>query len=234
MAKIYRQSGSLTQLIDELEREKTGKFRTIDEIRSFYDNCKNSHNRILKKHAGILRTELVDLECKYKKLSLQLDRQIKERETLLRNELKELKATLAGNEKRNVLTRLFFFFWKKILTRRKAILDNSFEKESRKPFRKGFKKIESVRSEIEDRKTNAEKNPLLNKSQAESGISIRENPVRESNRPLRWKSKAGIQSKGCKVSCRKLALQDCMNSAPRPALLSRFPGIGTVPMSRGV
>ncbi len=157
MAKIYRQSGSLTQLIDELEREKTGKFRTIDEIRSFYDNCKNSHNRILKKHAGILRTELVDLERTYKKLSLQLGRQIKERETLLRNELKELKATLAGNEKRNVLTRLFFFFWKKILTRRKAILDNSFEKELRKPFRKGFEKIESVRSEIGDRKTNAEK-----------------------------------------------------------------------------
>lgn len=157
MAKIYRQSGSLTQLIDKLEREKIGEFRTIDDIRSFYNDCKNSHNRIVEKHAEVLRMEVVDLEYKYKKLSLQLGRQIKERETLLRNELKELKGTLAGNEKRNSLTRLFFFFRKKRLTKRKKILDNSFEKELRKPFKKGFEKIASVRSEIEDRKNNAEK-----------------------------------------------------------------------------
>ncbi len=157
MAKIYRQVGSLTQLIDELEREGIGAFSTMDDIRSFHNNCKSSFNRIRKKYGEILRQEIVDLESKYKKLSLKRDQKVKERETLLQNELEELKGILAGNEKRNMLMRLFFFFRKKRLTKRKKILENSFEEELRKPFRKGFAKINSMRSEIEDRKNNTEK-----------------------------------------------------------------------------
>lgn len=39
---LYRQIGSLSQFINELEREGIGDFRTMDDIRSFYNNCKNS------------------------------------------------------------------------------------------------------------------------------------------------------------------------------------------------
>ena len=157
MAKIYRQVGSLTQLIHELEREGLGAFRTMDDIRSFRNNCKSSLNRIREKYGEIVRQEVVDLESKYKKLSLKLAQKITERETLLQNELEELKEILAGNEERNLLMRLIFFFWKKILTKRKKILENSFEEELRKPFRKEFEKIRNVRFEIEDRKNHAEK-----------------------------------------------------------------------------
>ncbi len=156
MATIYRQVGSLTQLIDELEREGIGAFRTIDDVRSFQNDCQHSLNRIRQKYGEILRQEVVDLEFKYKRLSLKRDQKLKERETLLRNELEELKGILAGNAKRNTFLRLLFFFQKKRLTKRKNILENSFEGELRKPFRKGFAKIESMRSEIEDRNNNSE------------------------------------------------------------------------------
>ncbi len=157
MAKVYKQVGSLTQLIDELEREGMGAFRTMDDIRSFRKNCESSSDRIREECREILRQEVVDLESRCKSLSLKRDQKLKERETLLINELEELKGILAGNTKRNTLLRLLFFFRKKRLTKRKKILENSFEEELRKPFRKGFAKIASIRSEIEDRKNNAEK-----------------------------------------------------------------------------
>ena len=157
MARIYRQIGALTQLLDELKREGIGAFRTLDDIRSFYNEYNNSLDRIRQKYGAILRQEVVDLESRYKSLSLKRDQKLKERETLLINELEELKGILAGNAKRNTLLRLLFFFRKKRLTKRKKILENSFEEELRKPFRKGFAKIASIRSEIEDRRNNAEK-----------------------------------------------------------------------------
>ncbi len=157
MARIYRQVGSLIQLIDELEREGIGVFRTMDAIRSFRNDCESSFHRIRERYGEIVRQEVVDLESKYEKLSLKLDHKIKERETLLKNELEVLKGALARSEKRNMLMRVFFFFRNKRLTKRKKILENSFEEELRKSFRKGFAKINNMRSEIEDRKNNAEK-----------------------------------------------------------------------------
>ena len=156
MARIYRKVGSLTQLIDELEREGIDTFRTLDEIRSFRNNCESSLNRIREEYREILRQEVVDLELKCRQLSLKLDQKIRERETLLQNELEDLKRTLAGNAKRNMLMRLFFFFRKKRLTKRKKILETSFENEVERPFRKGFAKIDSLMAEIEDRTNNAE------------------------------------------------------------------------------
>lgn len=156
MAKVYRQVGSLTQLIDELEREGTGAFRTLDEIRLFRNNCESSLNRIREKCREILKQEVVDLESKYNRLSLKLDQKIDARETLLKDELEKLKERLARNANRNMLMRLFFFFWKKRLTKRKAVLENSFENEVEKPFRKGFEKIDSLKAEIEDRKNNSD------------------------------------------------------------------------------
>ena len=157
MARIYRQVGYLIQLIDELEREGIGAFRTMDDIRSFRNDCESSFHRIRERYGEIVRQEVVDLESKYEKLSLKLDHKIKERETLLKNELEVLKGALARSEKRNMLMRVFFFFRNKRLTKRKKILENSFEEELRKSFRKGFAKINNMRSEIEDRKNNAEK-----------------------------------------------------------------------------
>lgn len=156
MAKIYRQVGSLTQLIDELEREGIGAFSTIDEIRSFRDNCESSLHRIREKYREILREEVADLESEYRRLSLKRDQKIRERETSLQNELEELRRALARNERRNILMRFFFFFRRKRLTKRKEILETFFEEELRRPFGKGFAKIDSLRSEIEDRKNNAE------------------------------------------------------------------------------
>ena len=156
MANIYRQVGSLTQLIAELVSEGIGDFRTIDEIRSFQNDYNHSLDRIRKKYGEILRHEVVDLESEYERLSLKLHRKIQERESLLINELEELKGTLAGNEERNMFMRLFFFFRKKRLTKRKKFLETSFEEELRRPFRKGFTKINSIRSEIEDRRNNAD------------------------------------------------------------------------------
>lgn len=157
MAKVYKQVGSLTQLIDELEREGMGAFRTMDDIRSFRKNCESSSDRIREECREILRQEVVDLELKCRQLSLKLDQKIREKETLLQNELEDLKGILAGNAKRNMLMRLFFFFRKKRLTKRKKILENSFENEVKRAFRKGFAKIDSLRAEIEDRKNNSEK-----------------------------------------------------------------------------
>lgn len=156
MATIYRQIGALTQLLDELEREGIGDFRTLDDIRAFYNDYNNSLDRIRAKYGEMLRQEVVERESRYTQISLELDRRIAARETLLKDELKKLKESLAGNENRNMLMRLFFFFQKKRLTKRKAVLENSFENEVERPFRKGFAKIDSLRAEIEDRKNNAE------------------------------------------------------------------------------
>lgn len=156
MATIYRQIGALTQLLDELEREGIGAFRTLDDIRSFRNDCESSLNRIREEYREILRQEVVDLESEYRRLSLKLDQKIRERGTLLQNELKELKGALARNENRNMLMRLFFFFWKKRLTRRKKILENFFENEAERPFREEFVKLDSLRAEIEDRTNNPE------------------------------------------------------------------------------
>ncbi|MYJ23746.1 MAG: hypothetical protein F4101_10340, partial [Nitrospira sp. SB0673_bin_12] len=155
MARIYRQVGALTQLIDELEREGIGAFRTLDEIRLFRNNCESSLNRIREKCREILRQEVVDLELKHRQLFLKLDQKIREREALLHNELEELKESLARNANRNMLLRLLFFFRKKRLAKRKRILETSFENEVEKPFRKGFERIDSLRAEIEDRTSNA-------------------------------------------------------------------------------
>ena len=152
MAKIYRQVGSLTQLLDELEREGIGAFRTLADIRSFHNDYNNSLDRIRAKYGEILRKEVVDLESKYTQIAVKLDRKIEARETLLKDELEELKRTLARNDNRNILMRWLFFFRKKRLTKRKAILENSFKNEVERPFRKGFAKIDSLRAEIEDKK----------------------------------------------------------------------------------
>ena len=156
MATIYRQIGALTQLLDELKREGIGAFRTLDDIRSFHNDYNNSLDRIRAKYGEILRKEVVDLESKYTQIAVKLDRKIEVRETLLKDELEELKRILARNDNRNILMRLFFFFRKKRLTKRKTILENSFENEVERPFRKGFAKIDSLRAEIEDRKNNAD------------------------------------------------------------------------------
>ena len=156
MAKIYRQVGSLTQLIDELEREGIGAFRTMDDIRSFHNDCQSSLHRIRERYGEIVRQEVVELESRYTRISSELDRRIAARETLLKDELKKLKESLARNDNRNILMRLFFFFRKKRLTKRKALLENSFENEVERPFRKGFAKIDSLKAAIEDRKNNAD------------------------------------------------------------------------------
>lgn len=154
MARVYRRVGALTQLIEELEREGIGTFRTLDEIRSFRNNCESSPDRIRERCRAILRQEVVDLESRYEGLSSKLDQKIREREALLHNELEELTRTLAGNKNRNVLMRFLFFFRKKRLTKRKAVLENSFENEVERPFRRGFARIDSLRAEIEDRRNN--------------------------------------------------------------------------------
>lgn len=156
MARIYRQIGALTQLLDELNREGIGAFRTLDDIRSFRNNCESSSDRIRAEYREILRQELVDLESTYKQIALKLDRKIEARETLLKDELEELRGALARNENRNVLMRLFFFFRKQKLTKRKTLLENSFENEVERPFRKGFAKIDSLKAEIEDRRNSAD------------------------------------------------------------------------------
>ena len=156
VATIYRQIGALTQLLDELEREGIGDFRTLDDIRSFQNDYNNSLNRIRARYGEILRQEVVELESRYTRISSELDRRIADRETLLKDELEELKRSLARNENRNILMRLFFFFRKKRLTKRKTILENSFENEVERPFRKGFAKIDSLRAEIEDKRNNAD------------------------------------------------------------------------------
>ena len=156
MAQIYRQVGSLTQLIDELAREGIGAFRTMDEIRSFRNNCRNSLNRIRERYREILRREVADLESKGRELSWRLDEKIQERDYCLRNELRELRGMLAGDEERNMLLRWVFFFRKKRLTKRKKLLENSFDEESRRPFGKEFAEINDIRVQIEDRKNNAE------------------------------------------------------------------------------
>ncbi len=154
MAKIYGQTGSLTQLIDEFARAGMGAFESMDDIRSFRDNCRNSINHIRKHCSEILKKEVVDLESQCRQLSLNIDHEIKERDAFLRNVLKETKEALAENESRNMLMRLFFYFRKRKLTRRRNVLENSFEKVLRKPFRKVFAKIDSIRAEIDDRKNN--------------------------------------------------------------------------------
>ena len=156
MARIYRQIGALTQLLDELEREGIGAFRTLDDIRSFRNNCESSSDRIRAEYREILRQELVDLELQCRQISLKLDQKIAARETLLKEELEKLKENLARIANRNMLMRLFFFFRKQKLTKRKTLLENSFENEVERPFRKGFAKIDSLRAEIEDRRNNAE------------------------------------------------------------------------------
>ena len=156
MATIYRQVGALTQLLDELQREGIGAFRTLDDIRAFQNDYNNSLDRIRAKYGEMLRQEVVELESRYTRTSSELDRRIAARKTLLKDELEELKRTLARNENRNILMRLFFFSRQKRLTKRKAILENSFENEVERPFRKRFLKLDSLRAEIEDRENNAE------------------------------------------------------------------------------
>lgn len=148
--------GSLTQLMKELEREGIDAFRTLDEIRSFHNNYESSLHRIRERYREILRQEVADLESESNRLFLKLNQKMDVRETLLKDELEKLKESLARNANRNMLMRLFFFFWKKRLTKRKAVLENSFENEVEKPFRKGFEKIDSLKAEIEDRKNNSD------------------------------------------------------------------------------
>ncbi len=156
MARIYRQIGALTQLLAELEREGIDAFRTLDAIRSFQDDYNNSLDRIRARYREILRQEVVELKSKCTRISSKLDRRIAARETLLRDELEDLRESLVENENRSMLIRWFFFFRKRRLTKRKTILENFFENEVERPFRKEFVRIDSLRAEIEDRSNNAD------------------------------------------------------------------------------
>ncbi len=156
MATIYRQIGALTQLLDELNREGIDVFRTLDDVRSFQNDYNNSLDRIRARYGEILRQEVVELEAKCTRISSELDRRISARETLLRDELEDLRETLVANENRSILLRWFFFFRKRRLTKRKTTLENSFENEVERPLRRGFVRIDSLRAEIEDRSNNAD------------------------------------------------------------------------------
>lgn len=156
MATIYRQIGALTQLLDELEREGIGAFRTLDDIRSFHNDYNNSLGRIRAKYGEMLRQEVVERKSRDTQISSELDRRIAARKILLRDELEKLNENLARNENRNMLMKLFFFFQKKRLTKRKTFLENFFENEAERPFREEFVKLDSLRAEIEDRTNNPE------------------------------------------------------------------------------
>ena len=87
----------------------------------------------------------------------KLNKDIKERKNLLENELTGLEMRLAGLEKpRNLPEKILFFFKRRKVLRRKYILENSFDTELKKPFRRTLKNVEHLKSEIEDRKNNQE------------------------------------------------------------------------------
>lgn len=155
----------------------------MDAIRAFHNDYDNSLDRIRAKYREILRQEVIELKSKCTRISSELDRRIEARKTLLKDELEDLRGTLAVNENRSILLRWFFFFRKRRLTKRKTILENSFENEVERPFRKGFVKIDSLKAEIEDKSNNAD-NWVERYSASEIGEQQRTHSALEKHKSL--------------------------------------------------
>ncbi len=158
MANVLNQIGSLTQLVNILEANGIQGFETMNHIRVFRNGYKESLRKSEKKGRDTLKQGITDLELKYRKLSSEIDNSLEERENLLKNELVELKRELNEIDKlKSFLKKVFSLLKQRKLSKRQMVLECSFDKELRKPFKRHFEETEQLQSEINDKKSNPEK-----------------------------------------------------------------------------
>lgn len=158
MAKSYNQIGALRELLDILNQEGIDDFTTLDEIRSFHFNFDQQIIDIKIKNNEALSQNILELESQYKKLSEELDEKIKIRKESLKKEKDEILPRITELEnKRSKIMIPIYWIRRKLLVRRKFILETRFDEQVKKRFKSKIRKSELFKDEIKDKKTNNDK-----------------------------------------------------------------------------
>lgn len=115
MAKVCGKIGCLTQLLNILRANGIDDFETMDDIRLFRNNYKNSLEEIKRKCEGVLQKEVSNSESSYEKLGKEV--------SLLKSELQKLcdQIDQKGNQKGFIASIKHFFRKRAKLSKKKYL-----------------------------------------------------------------------------------------------------------------
>ena len=158
MARVIGQSGALKHLFSELRKENITPFQSLDSIQNFRRNWKEEIKSYRDEMKLKLNEEIKSLEEKHLNLTQQSNRKREIRTKVLIEEKEDIKPELRyySSKQDNLMKRITFFLKRKRLMRRLRILEDHFEKELNKPFRKLIRDIQKIRSHLDYRKKNYE------------------------------------------------------------------------------
>jgi hypothetical protein len=153
MAKIYRQIGSLSELLGKLEEKGIHSMNSLEDIRSFRNNFENNLDQIKRRKKIELFDNIAELKRKFEQLSVDYEKLLKERGECLIREQDEIELWLSEyNEKsKNLIFKIVYFYKYLKSSNRLKVLTNKFENERNKPFTKIFSNISEIRLEITDK-----------------------------------------------------------------------------------
>lgn len=158
MAKIYNQTGSLTELLAKLKEQDISDFYTLEDIWLFIKNYKSSINLIEQRNKNYLLDGIKRLNLDFNRLSNELNVLLKEREELLTKEKIDLDSQISDlKDSDNLFGKLRCWYQKKKLNNRKNILEFKFEEEKNRPFKKLIGENKSLQKEIDDKTSNTER-----------------------------------------------------------------------------
>ena len=149
MAKLYGKIGSLTHLLTILNNNRIYGFETLNDIRSFRNNYKNSLEEIRKRCEDVLQKEIINLKSSCEKLKEEIGSEEQTEEGSLRGNLRELLNQENEKDPKEFAEYIGYFF-KRIRTLwKKMCLENRINKKSKSLLR--------IQDDINDKKDNPDK-----------------------------------------------------------------------------
>lgn len=148
MAKLYRISGSLYNLLTEFKKENITFLNSLPDVISFRDEFQQRLSKIKEETKKAVLLEREGLEHKNSELSAEYSKKVKEQEVLLIKEKAEIESSLSRLKKPNIFLTPFYILKKYKLKNRLEALSNNLEAESKRAFKHLNNTLLSVQKEL--------------------------------------------------------------------------------------
>jgi hypothetical protein len=148
MAKLYRASGSLSNLLSEFKKEKITFFNSLSDVISFRDEFQQRLSKIKGETTRAVLLEKEELGHKNSELSAEYSKKIKEQEALLIKEKAEIESSLSCLKEPNIFLKPFYIYKQYKLKKRLETLSINLEAESKRAFKNLNNTLLSVQQEL--------------------------------------------------------------------------------------
>lgn len=158
MARIINESGALGDLLADLNNQNIYKFKSLEEIQSFKNDIPNLLIQIKQKNREYIFKNIEELESRCERLTVELEGKIQARNESLQLKKVEVEAQFNSlAQKTGILNKFLYRFRRKQLLGRKNSLKFEIENGKETSFRELTSKINKLKEEYEDKKTNTDK-----------------------------------------------------------------------------